>query len=147
MTSATAQVPHHGQVPDCFEDAGQVADLTVQVTDVRAADGTLVILLFTRSDGFPADVSKAAVSVTVAANHPVHRFTDLPRGSYVVVVFHDKNDNGKLDRSLAGLPKEPIGLSNHPKLRPPGIMPVFERARIEVPRVPTVLINLIEIGR
>ena len=43
-------------------------------------------------------------------------FKDLPYGEYAISVYQDKNDNGKLDTGLFGIPKEPFGFSNDPKM-------------------------------
>ena len=37
---------------------------------------------------------------------------DVPPGRYASQVFHDRNGNGKIDRGLFGIPKEPVGFSN-----------------------------------
>jgi uncharacterized protein (DUF2141 family) len=37
----------------------------------------------------------------------------LPEGEYVVSMFQDANHNGKLDRAIFGIPKEPVGISNY----------------------------------
>ncbi len=37
---------------------------------------------------------------------------ELSPGSYAISVFHDLNDNGKLDRRFYGAPKEPAAFSN-----------------------------------
>jgi uncharacterized protein (DUF2141 family) len=52
-------------------------------------------------------------------------------GLYAIVAYHDKNANLKFDRSAIGLPKEPYGVSNNPKIRlaPPPI----SKALVEVP--------------
>lgn len=42
-------------------------------------------------------------------------------GTYALAVYHDRNANRKLDKTLLGLPDEPFGLSNNPvvSLGPP----------------------------
>jgi len=40
-------------------------------------------------------------------------FPGLAEGDYAVKVFHDVNENGVLDTSWMGLPKEPYGFSNN----------------------------------
>lgn len=40
---------------------------------------------------------------------------DLNAGQYSVRVFHDENDNKKLDTGLFGIPKEVWGMSNNVK--------------------------------
>ena len=36
----------------------------------------------------------------------------IPQGEYVIQVYQDTNNNGKLDFGLFNIPKEPIGISN-----------------------------------
>lgn len=43
--------------------------------------------------------------------------TGLAYGEYAVSVYHDRNDNRKLDTGLFGIPKEPLGTSNDAKIR------------------------------
>ncbi|RYU92730.1 DUF2141 domain-containing protein [Emticicia agri] len=40
---------------------------------------------------------------------------DLSAGQYSVRVFHDENDNKKLDTGMFGIPKEDWGMSNNVK--------------------------------
>ncbi|MBA4849541.1 DUF2141 domain-containing protein [Emticicia sp. BO119] len=40
---------------------------------------------------------------------------DLSSGQYSVRVFHDENDNRKLDTGMFGIPKEAWGMSNNVK--------------------------------
>ena len=42
-------------------------------------------------------------------------FKDIPVGIYAVSVFHDENDNGKLDTNSFGIPNEQFGCSNNAK--------------------------------
>lgn len=65
----------------------------------------------------------------------------IPRvrpGRYAVAAFLDANGNGRLDRSLIGLPQEPYGFSNETGRT--GI-PSFEGALIEV-REPSTTIRV-----
>lgn len=118
-------------------------DLTVSVADVRTKDGVVVVALFAKADGFPAEVGMAAVMAKVSPERPTHTFANLPAGKYAVVVFHDRNQDGKLDRTAFGLPKEPIGLSNHPAAGRPD----FEKAKVAVAKATSVTVNLVELGK
>ena len=40
-------------------------------------------------------------------------FEKVPPGTYAISVFHDANENGKLDSNFAGIPKEGFGFSNN----------------------------------
>jgi uncharacterized protein (DUF2141 family) len=124
----------------------EVHDLTVNVTDVPGKED-IVIALFTDKKGFPEDVSKAVKTATVTAKKATHTFEKLPAGKYVVVVFQDKDGDGKFTKGAFGPPKEPVGLSNHPKIAPPKDMPDFEKAKVDVSKATSVDVNLITIGK
>ncbi len=56
-----------------------------------------------------------------------YRLADIGEGELVVVVFVDENDNGLLDKSFIGFPREPIAISNDYQPRGP---PSFSRASV-----------------
>jgi uncharacterized protein (DUF2141 family) len=120
-------------------------ELTVTVTDIPGKED-IVIALFTDKKGFPEDTSKAVTTATVKANKATHTFDKLPAGKYVVVVFQDKDGDGKITKGGFG-PKEPIGLSNHPKIAPPLNMPDFDKGKVEVKKATRVEVNLITLGK
>ena len=39
--------------------------------------------------------------------------TNLDPGRYAIILFHDENGNGKLDKNALGVPTEPYGFSNN----------------------------------
>jgi uncharacterized protein (DUF2141 family) len=118
-------LPAAAQKPKATVAAG--VQLTVKVTDVKHTEGNLLIGVFSQKDGFPREIQKALVSAKIKPGQPTHTFKNLPQGDYAVVVIHDRNKNGKLDRNLFGMPKEPVGLSNYPSI---GISnpPTFRKA-------------------
>ncbi|MCG2617821.1 DUF2141 domain-containing protein [Terrimonas sp. NA20] len=40
-------------------------------------------------------------------------FENISPGTYAVAIFLDKNDNGKMDTNMLGIPKEKYGFSNN----------------------------------
>jgi uncharacterized protein (DUF2141 family) len=40
----------------------------------------------------------------------------LPPGRYALSVYLDENRNHRLDKNSLGIPKEPVGASNNPKI-------------------------------
>jgi uncharacterized protein (DUF2141 family) len=125
-------------------DTNDGHELTVEVTDVKGKDGKLLILLFSKLDGFPDDTSKAAHTARIDIDQPRHTFSDLSASRYVVVVIHDRDNNGKADNSGLGFPKEPIGLRNHKKLAPP--RPDFEKAKVNLKATKEINVNIIQVG-
>lgn len=92
-------------------------ELTVTVTDIRAAEGTLMVSV-ADSDAAWNNQAKpvAATKVNAAKGEVTLKFPGLPDGKYAVQVMHDQNDNGKLDSNFLGIPSEGYGFSNNPNL-------------------------------
>ncbi len=111
--------------------AQEKGDLTVFITDKKKrAEGTANIMLFKTADGFPADPSKAAYrgQIKNVTERAFYTFKDIPYGKYAVAIFLDKNKNGKVDRNMIGMPKEPVGAANMTKLGKPR----FSKSQIEL---------------
>jgi uncharacterized protein (DUF2141 family) len=65
-----------------------------------------------------------------AGGAPVLEFAGVAPGSYAVMVYHDENGDGKLDRAASGVPLEGYGFSRNArgKYGPPA----FDDARIDI---------------
>jgi uncharacterized protein (DUF2141 family) len=90
------------------------SSLTVTVTDLRNDHGMVCMSVFGR-DGFPKSGDKAIRTeyATIVGGKSTLTFTDLPAGEYAVSVFHDENNNKKLETNLLGIPNEGVGASNN----------------------------------
>ena len=128
------------------QESGESHKLTVDVANIKDKGGQIVISLYKKKDGFPDNPKKAEQSVTIKVDRPTHTFTSLKPGQYVVVVFHDLNSNDQIDKNRIGIPAEPIGLSNHPKIGIDG-PPDFNRAKVDVSKDLTVKVELNNVGR
>lgn len=95
--------------------------LKITVKARGKSGGEIAYLVFASRGGFPDDVSKAVrsgfVPVSSANNEVTIDAGALPPGRYAVTVYQDVNGNHKLDLGILGIPKEPLGASNHPKPR------------------------------
>ena len=120
------------------------SELRITVEGIRSPHGTILIGLydsfesFTRAielsdkDGFLNDPNRFA-AVALRANAAMKSavvLTNLDPGHYAIILFHDENGNGKLDKNALGVPTEPYGFSNNVRgfLGPPA----FEEAIMEV---------------
>ncbi len=86
------------------------ATLQVKIDGVASAKGQLRVAVcdeasFLKKCTLGAQVPARAGSVTVDV-------PAVPAGSWAVMVYHDENDNGKLDRDQMGIPTEGYGFSN-----------------------------------
>jgi len=97
--------------------------ITVEISGVHQDSGQIFIGLFNRPDGFPDkgnEYNGVFLRATTATLH--HTFSGIPPGAYAIAVFHDSNENGRLDTNFFGIPKEGYGFSNYGRATfgPPG---------------------------
>ena len=67
--------------------------------------------------GFPSNASGALRNIIAPIDSAApFIIDDLPAGDYAVSLFHDRNRDGKLNTNFLGIPKEPFGFSNNPRV-------------------------------
>jgi uncharacterized protein (DUF2141 family) len=90
------------------------ATLTIHIVNARNANGVIRVALFYSPEGFPGDASKALrtqpAKIDPQTLNAQAVFSGVPQGTYAVMVFHDENNNGKLDKNMIGIPKEVMAL-------------------------------------
>jgi uncharacterized protein (DUF2141 family) len=104
------------------------AQLAIVATGFRHTHGHAEAKLFRPGENV-LGVPFRRARVVPHAGQARFQFADLPLGDYALVVFHDENDNGKIDHNFLGLPAEPLGFSNGFS---PGLfagMPSFEKLK------------------
>ncbi len=74
--------------------------------------GTVVALVFDSADAFADLRDPLKRLVLPGGGESVASLGDLPPGDYAVMVYHDENNNGELDKNFIGIPREPLGFSN-----------------------------------
>lgn len=92
----------------------QNATLTVSITDLKNNTGSLTAELYNTKEKF-LKASYKAISTPIKSNTAIVTFTGIPKGEYTVLVYHDENKNGKLDKYIIGMPKESVACSNNAK--------------------------------
>ena len=101
-------------------DAPKKTNLTVEVHNVRVFTGAVYVAIFKPGKDFPE--GKPIEGKKVDASHErVQIAFSVEPGEYAIAVYHDENSNGKMDKRIFGIPKEPFGFSNdfRPKLSAP----------------------------
>ena len=89
------------------------AELTVNVKEIGDNKGHLMVALFSGQASYTSGKSQWTSKVKVGNSQEVVTFSDLPDGEYAIKLFHDTNDNQKLDFNMIGIPKESYGFSNN----------------------------------
>ena len=85
--------------------------LTIQVENTVPCDGDLMIGIYNDEGSYP-DTYFRGEKVIVTDGVMIITITGLPKETYAVAVYQDKNGNENLDKFL-GIPTEKYGLSNN----------------------------------
>jgi uncharacterized protein (DUF2141 family) len=127
------------QIFSCHFSAQTTFDITVNVNGLENNDGKVFIALYDSEMDFLETTFKGATSaITNKSCKAV--FKNIPEGIYAVSIFHDENDNGKMDTNFMGIPKEAYGCSNNAS----GFMgpPKWRDAKFELNENMDITINL-----
>lgn len=116
--------------PAIAEAAG--TRILITASGMKSADGEVSCALYRSARGFPNKPELAASSVIarIDGGTAICVFDNVSPGPAAVSVYHDANDNKRLDLRFGIIPRESVGASNNPKARfgPPE----YEAARFEV---------------
>lgn len=105
--------------------------LKVNVSGFPSSKGFANVALFNSSNGFPIYGKQYQGKVVSIKDGSCQvSFTGLPSGSYSVAVYHDENNNQKMDKNLFGAPTEAYGFSNN--VRPVFSAPSFEECKLNL---------------
>jgi uncharacterized protein (DUF2141 family) len=112
-----------------MSQAASAAVVEIAVTGVVHARGHIHVDLCTE-DTFLKDNCPYEGSAVATPGATVVTITGVPPGEYAAQVFHDEHDDGKVRRTVLGIPTEPIGFSNDAPLHVHG--PKFREAAFAV---------------
>jgi uncharacterized protein (DUF2141 family) len=107
--------------------AAGTATVTVTLGGVAGQNGALMGAICNKNSFLKA-CQYFAVQPAAAGN--VIKFPGVTPGSYAVMVYHDENLNGRLDKSANGMPQEGWGFSRN--ARGHYGPPTFDDARIDI---------------
>ena len=93
--------------------------LLVQVENLESDDGCLRIAFFNSEKSFLKDEQAVlATEYYFKGTKGVQmRFEDITFSTYAIAIYHDQNNNGKLDKNRLGIPKEPYAFSNNARAK------------------------------
>lgn len=113
--------------------------ITVKVENVDNNEGKMFIALYKSEVDFLDSTYKGA-KTKIENKTSEFTFKDIPEGVYAVSIFHDENDNGKMDTNFVGIPKEAYGCSNNAS----GFMgpPKWKDAKFELNENKSIVITL-----
>ena len=103
--------------------------IEVSMSGFDSNDGTAMIALYNSEENFLEKRFMGEIS-KIENNKAMVTFSDVPEGVYAISIFHDEDDNGKLNMIMGFYPSEATGTSNNApaKFGPPK----WEDAKFEV---------------
>ena len=112
------------------DSSSETASIVVHVRNV-APQGTIRLGLYTEASYPDNDATPvASADLPARSGETVIELQNIPPGTYAIETYQDLNDNGKMDTTLLGIPKEPYGFSRD--ARPRLTKPRFERVKFAV---------------
>ncbi len=108
-----------------FSNASPMPKLTIEITNIKQAKGTMNVAIYDAKSDFPNEKSPTFFRrIPIQNTENLKCAIEIPKGQYAVAVFQDLNNNNKLDKNMVGFPKEPYGFSND--FRPKFSAPKFD---------------------
>ncbi|MCB0579276.1 MAG: DUF2141 domain-containing protein [Phaeodactylibacter sp.] len=106
--------------------------LALNIQNLETAGGEVHIALFgSEADFMETEKRVVGLVVPIKSREPLQvTLGNFPFGTYAIAVFHDLNNNGKLDKNALGIPTEPYAFSNNPRAK--WRSPTFREACFEL---------------
>lgn len=117
----------------------QMHQLKITITGLKNSNGQVMVGIYQGEQHFLKKIYFGKV-VSINNKEAMVVFENLPTGEYAISLYHDENNNGKLDMSWLGIPKEDYGCSNGAK----GIMgpPSYQDAKFTLSANKTITIKI-----
>lgn len=113
-----------------FKDSGN-ANLHLEISNIKSSKGAMMVAIYDSKANFPTGKITIKNRISeVKVGKIVIEIPDIPKGKYAVAVFHDINDNNKIDKNFIGYPTEPFGFSKN--FKPRVSAPKFEDCSIDI---------------
>jgi len=113
----------------------QAAELTVNIEGIQSNSGNVIVRIYSGKEKWLEDEGQVALAeISLAdwtAGNTVTTTLELEAREYAVSAYQDEDEDGELDSSFIGIPKEPAGMSNKPKARMGP--PKYEDAAFDLP--------------
>ncbi|MFN3998459.1 DUF2141 domain-containing protein [Algoriphagus sp.] len=92
-------------------------EIDLHIHEAKSNKGVVRILVFDSEKGYPdkPDLALKSFSAPVVDRKCFFKITDLKPGKYSIAVFHDEDENGKINTNPFGYPLEKYGFSNNAK--------------------------------
>ena len=107
--------------------ANDTISFTLEITGINVNQGQIYVKIYSNDKDYRSDIPYAIYVFESTSQSIVYSF-DILEGEYLIALFQDTNNNGRLDTNFLGFPREPVGLSNYSGGIPGG----FNRQKIPI---------------
>jgi len=120
--------------------------LTIKTSGIENSEGTIVFALYNKEGSIPDQKFRKYYrksNASIIDRKSEITFNNLPQGVYAVTIFHDENNNGKIDKKfMLPLPDEGVGFSNYEDF---GLSnrPNFKNASFKIEKDITIEVKII----
>lgn len=122
-TESSAEAAPAAIAESTAEASQETFTITVEVIEFRNSEGVVQMTLYDKEDDFLSEDSPTArmERVAIESEKATVEFVGVKPGKYAIALMHDEDEDGEMKKSLIGIPKEGIGMSNNakPKFGPP----------------------------
>jgi uncharacterized protein (DUF2141 family) len=103
-------------------------DITVKVQNISSNKGKVILGLYNSEENFNKKMAFSGKIGTINDFKSEVVFTNVPKGTYAIICFHDENENNQMDFE-GFMPTEDYGATNNPNIFGP---PQFNVSKFEV---------------
>ncbi len=107
--------------------------LEVRIDGIAQATGDIYLVMYPDESSFDRQADWCyETKLTVSSSNSISwEIPSHPPGRYSIAIYHDVNGNGKMDKNMWGIPREPYAFSRPPQSK--WRAPTFEETAIDVP--------------
>lgn len=88
--------------------------VVAEITNFKNDKGVCRACLFNTPSAFRGETGEPYKCVAVPVKNKIAQAVfDVQKGTYALFVFHDENENNKMDKNFLGIPKEGYGASKN----------------------------------
>lgn len=89
--------------------------LKLQITNIKDAVGDMYIAVYSDEASYMKNRFAEAIA-PIKTEGILEVDIKIPKGTYAITIFQDENGDTELNTNFMGIPKEPFGFSNNPKM-------------------------------
>jgi uncharacterized protein (DUF2141 family) len=83
----------------------------LEITGINVNQGQVYVKIYSNDRDYINDIPYTVYVLESTSRIMVYSF-DILEGEYLIAIFQDTNNNGRLDTNFLGFPREPVRLSN-----------------------------------